>query len=196
VRRAIHIGCGGTRAAQAVDAWLSRHSIERTCCADAFGACAHLLNSSACVPELAFVGADRLTNDDLVILSYLRETWPAVGIVVYGRNVESDSRTRDARMLVCASAAALHQVLAGSPAHLVARFHHRSSPIGGDGEPEGLFTGRGGPAATVTGPTADTKSPRAAQLNCTRGPHPPSPDAPRSALTREELSVLLEDAHD
>jgi hypothetical protein len=208
VRRAIHIGCGGARGAQALDAWLDRHGIERTCCADAFDACAHILTSSACVPELAFVAADRLTNEELVILGYLRETWPAVGIVLYGRDAESDSRTRDARTLVCPSAVALREVLAASPAHLLARFQQCSSAIGRGGELNGLFTGRGKSAATLPEPkndsgrpgaggqTADSGTLTVAQPSSARGPYPPSPDAPRNALTREELSVLLEDTHD
>ncbi|HUU94977.1 MAG TPA: hypothetical protein VM487_04490 [Phycisphaerae bacterium] len=208
-RRAIHIRAGEARAGQAVDNWLEHHGVERVCCADVLDACAFILKNSAHVPDLAYVGVDRLTADDLAIIKYLRETWPAIAIVLYGEHAELNSSTRATRTLVCQSRAALDQILAAPPNHLLAKFWRISSPIEPDTEADDGFIGRNErptatPRTSDDSDPADAKGPAAMSepLEARRGDHasrshpsPPSP-SPRSTLTPEELAILLEDTHD
>ena len=208
-RRTIHIRAGGAGAGQAVDNWLERHGVERVCCADALDACAFILKNSAHVPDLAFVGVDRLTADDLAIIKYLRETWPAIGIVLYGEHAELDPHTRATRTLVCPSRAALDEILAASPDRLLAQFWRLPSSTESDTEADDRFIGRSArPAATPhtsdDSDQADAKGPATVSEplkppgdNDASRSHPPPPSpAPRSMLTPEELAILLEDTHD
>ncbi|GAG00236.1 unnamed protein product, partial [marine sediment metagenome] len=195
-RRAIHIRSGEAGAGQAVDNWLERHGVERVCCADVLDACAFILKNSAHVPDLAFVGADRLSVDDLAILRYLRETWPAIGIVLYGEHAELDPHTPATRTLVCPSRAALDEILAASPDRLLAQFWRISSPIEPDTGADDRFSGRSvRPTATpqtsddsdqadANGPAAVREPLEPPRDNEASRSHPPPPGpAPRSMLT-------------
>lgn len=209
-RRAIHIRSGQAGAGQAVDNWLEHHGVERVCCADVLDACAFILKSSAFVPDLAFVGVDRLTADDLAIIKYLRETWPAIAIVLYGEHAELNSSTRATRTLVCPSRAALDQILAAPPDRLLAQFWRLPSPTAEpDTEADDGFIGRSErhtatPQTTDDSDPANAKGPAAVSepLEAPRGDDacrshpPPLGPAPRSTLTPEELAILLEDTHD
>jgi hypothetical protein len=192
-----------------VDNWLERHGVERVCCADVLDACAVILKSSAFVPDLAFVGVDRLTTDDLAIIKYLRETWPAIAIVLYGEHAELNSSPRATRTLVCPSRAALDEILAAPPDRLLAQFWPFPSPIEPDTEADDGFIGRSErptatPQTSDDSDPADAKGPAAVSepLEAPRGndasrSHPlPLGPAPRSTLTPEELAILLEDTHD
>jgi hypothetical protein len=209
-RRAIHIRAGRAGAGQAVNSWLDQHGVERVCCADVLDACAFILRNSPHMPDLAFVGVDRLTADDLTIVEYLRETWPAIAIVLYGEHAELDPHARATRTVVCPSRAALDETLAAPPDYLLANFWRISSPTGeADTEADHGFIERSErPAATPQ--TSDDSEPADAKglaavsepLGAFRSddasrPHPSPPGpAPRSTLTPEELAVLLEDTHD
>lgn len=208
-RRAIHIRTGEPGAGQAVDNWLERHGVEQICCVDVLDACAFILKNSARVPDLAFVGMNRLTADDLAIVKYLRETWPAVAIVLYGEHAELDSYARAPRTLVCPSRAALDEILAAPPDNLLAKFWRVSSPNETHIGPNNRFIGRSEqpPATLQTGddrehanasePEDISEMPEPPRCDdaCHSHSPPPSP-APRSMLTPEELAILLEDTHD
>jgi hypothetical protein len=208
-RRAIHIRAGEARAGQAVDNWLEHHGVERVCRADVLDACVSILKDSAHVPDLAFVGVDRLTADDLAIIKYLRETWPAVAIVLYGEHAGLDPYTQATRTLVCASRAALDGILTENPDRLLARFWRISSPTEPNMGPDSGFIGRNEqpPAAPQTSddlnqadaiePADMSETPEPPRCDDARHSHSPPPcPAPRSTLTPEELAILLEDTHE
>ena len=208
-RRAIHIRAGQAGAGQAVDNWLEHHGVERVRCADVLDACAFILKNSAHVPDLAFVGVDWLTADDLAIIKYLRETWPAIAIVLYGEHAKLDPHARATRTLVCPSRAALDEILAAPPDRLLAKFWRISSPAEPDTEADDGFIGRN-ERPTATPQTSDDSDPADAEepaavsepLEAPRGDDasrshpPPLGPSPRSTLTPEELAILLEDTHD
>jgi len=158
---------------------------------------------------LAFVGTDRLTADDLAIIQYLRETWPAIAIVLYGEHPELDPHIRATRTLVCPSRAALDEILAAPPDRLLAQFWPLPSPVEPDTEADDGFIGRSvpptaTPQASDDSDQADAEEPAAMSepLEAPRGDdasgshHLPLSPAPRSTLTPEELAILLEDTHD
>jgi hypothetical protein len=207
VRRAIHIHSGRTTVGDAVDAWLDRHGVERMCCADAFAACSVILMQSTRVPDLAFVGADRLASDELPILAYLREAWPGVGIVLYGRHAQPCSHTRATQTLVCPSSAALREIMDAPPDHLLVRLRRTLPPPDRDGKPRAKPVGggptrsrlrtAGRPVGSDSEPQTDSVRPgHARRLADSAGSHLPVLHGPRSTLTPEELSILLEDTHD
>ncbi len=66
-----------------VDQWLDRQGFQTCEFTDPYMACAHLVRRIADIPDLVFVGADWLSPEELILVQYLRETWPSVGVVVY-----------------------------------------------------------------------------------------------------------------
>lgn len=137
---ALHVRTGEPSTADAVDAWFRAHAIEPLGCVDAYEACVHLLMNAAHVPDLVFVGADWLAPDEQIIIRYARETWPAVGIVVYGGPPAAPLGSLP-RMRVCSSRGDLAAVLSGPPSALIEQFAAAGPAAEGPGSAAGAGAG-------------------------------------------------------
>jgi hypothetical protein len=150
VRRTIHIRTGQGAQSEAVDAWLSRHDVEVAGFADVYAACAYLLKHCDCVPDLVLVGADWLSASEFDIVRYARETWPHVGIVVYGGAQDAPSFEHWPRVRTCRSTAALKALLAGTPTDVLDKMPEEISPA--------VVPARGQPQSPRYGSTAEQLS--------------------------------------
>jgi hypothetical protein len=123
VHSAIHVCTGQRHLAALVDTWLTQHSVPVTTFGDVFSACVYLLKNYERVPDLALVGADWLSEDELGIVSYVRQTWPRAGAVVYGAGGTSANFESVPYVRVCHSDGALRAVLATSPHDVLASLY-------------------------------------------------------------------------
>jgi hypothetical protein len=121
VRSAIHVRTGECAVVEALDHWLARHHVDVIPFADVYDACVHLIKDCEHIPDLALIGADWLADDEFNIVTYIRQTWPRTGIVVYGGARETPLVDLLPMMLTCRTEAALQQLLAGTPTDLVRR---------------------------------------------------------------------------
>lgn len=192
---ALHIRTAEPGLADLVDAWLTTHRVRCTCCADVYEACVHLIKHSQDVPDIAFVGSDWLAADDFLILRYLRETWPSVAIVVYGTRDGATTCADEPLCRVCRSRRALLCLLEHPPALLLRRL--RSAP----GEPRSTDAAAvqpGGTREAMRGEKGDrppaepqpSEAPQGGQAG-SESERAPLEGAPRTILTDEELSALL-----
>lgn len=199
VHRAFHIRTGQRAAGEAIDAWLSRHEVETISVADVYEACVYLLKHYECVPDLALLGTAWLTEDELSIVRYIRETWPRVGVVIYGGAAETPAFDSSPFTRICRSQAALERVLAEPPAHLLQQLCQQAAPARPLPAAPGLRREvdeplRRPPAAHETRPADPTEGPQAIG-DAPGGPAKASSaetDPPYAPLTAEELSALLE----
>jgi len=187
VRSAIHVRTGQRAAAAAIDEWLRRHDVAVTDLADVYEACVHLLRHCDQIADLAFLGADWLTDDEFGLIAHIRQTWPRTVVVVYGGapapvRVDLLPLTRG-----CYGRAALEALLASSPAHVVEGLLPERAPA------EAGRTPGTPPVAAARTPSA---APAAGEASVTRRDPPeselPRTESLRSILTAEELSALLD----
>lgn len=200
VRRAIHIRTGQRAAVDAIDAWLARHDVDVVRVDDVYGACAHLLRHYERIPDLALLGADWLSEEELSIVAYLRHTWPRVGVVVYGAARSTPMLDMMPMTHSCRVENDLARLVAESPDALVQRLRARAASLA---PPSGPAT-RAAPdhtaelRAPAVAPAAARVAPREAVERHeiapgARGAAGPAPVVPpRATLTAEELSALLD----
>ncbi|MGE0479826.1 MAG: hypothetical protein AB7Q17_05075 [Phycisphaerae bacterium] len=163
---AFHLRTADPAWARVVDTWLDEHELAGIPFADAYDLCVQLIRDPASVPEIVFIGTDWLCGDELAIVRYVHETWPATPILVYGDDVERLPVMSD-NVGVLPSLSALRELLAADRAMLLAKLH--------------AGVGRTGSVAPVAGgarPPGRAASP------------------PRDELTPRELSALLGEADD
>jgi hypothetical protein len=175
VPSALHVRTGDPGAAELIDAWCRTHGVDAHVCGDAYDACVHLLKRADHVPDVVFIGVDWLAPDEHEIICYARETWPAVGLVLYGGAPANPAATPPA--LVCASRGELSALLSEAPAALAARFEQLTE----------LPTPRRDSAAAPLDPAENGLGPSRPGAKAAEA------DALRGVLTREELSALLDD---
>jgi hypothetical protein len=197
----LHICSGEQTAVEAVNAWLARHAVDVVGFRNVYDACVYLLKHYETVPDLALVGTDWLAHDELSIVQYIRETWPRVGVLVYGEN---DSPVVDLSHLTmtCRSPADLERILEHPPGDVLQRLafeaHAPAGPAPRRSRPAALRPSRAPTASTSHAQPTECLTPTPADLPSATTPAVPSPlpsAAPRSRLTDEELSALL-DAQD
>ncbi len=111
---AMHVRTGDPGSAGFVDGWLRAHDARIVDCADAYDACVRLIQQAEHVPDLVFIGADWLDADEQQILRYVRDTWPAVGVIVYGQPPQAFTDRID-RLHLCASRGDLERLLDRAP---------------------------------------------------------------------------------
>jgi hypothetical protein len=200
VRRAIHVRTGQRAAVDAVDAWLKRHDTEVVSFDDVYAACVHLLQAYERVPDLALIGSDWLGEDEYNIVTYMRQTWPRVGIVVYGESRSTPVFDMLPMTQSCRMEDALRRLIAEPPAVLLEQLRTRASELAAT------------PATTTQpadlrreDPSAPAASREAPRDNGQRRSEQPGQEATkpvhrearaaefqRSPLTAEELSALLD----
>lgn len=117
---AMHVRTGDPASAGVVDDWLRAHDVRIVDCADVYDACVQLIQQAELVPDLVFIGADWLEADEQQILRYVRDTWPAVGVVVYGQPPQAFTERID-RLQLCVSRTDLERLLDRAPPELVAK---------------------------------------------------------------------------
>jgi hypothetical protein len=185
--KAIHLHAGQSQGAELVDAWLRRHRVREIGLKDPYEACVYLIRHAEQVPDLAFVDADSLTREELTIVQYLRETWPAIGIIIYSNRDQAELPDSGPLQRACHGAASLRQLLESPPERLLRRLR-----IFPDQEPNG-GTRRGNSRPAVA--RADTTPPQP-PAGLPAQPAPPrkqTDNLPRGILSPEELSALLEE---
>lgn len=155
--------------------------------ADVYEACVHLLRHCDQIADLAFLGADWLTDDEFGLIAHLRQTWPRTVVVVYGGapapvRVDLLPLTRG-----CYGQAALEALLASTPAHVVEGLLPERAPVEAGRTPgtAAIAAGRMASAAPAAGDASVTRrAPSEFEL--------PRTESLRSILTAEELSALLD----
>jgi hypothetical protein len=128
VRRAVHIRTGPRASVDAIDAWLTAHGVEIVPFNDVYASCVHLLTCYEHIPDLVLVGTDWLAGDELAIVSYVRQTWPRCGIIIYG-DAESPAVELLPLVLTCRGPTALGALLARGPDELVRRLSEQLRPL-------------------------------------------------------------------
>jgi hypothetical protein len=194
VHSAIHIRTGQKSVVKRVDDWLAAHDVGCVTFDDVYGACVYLLRHYDRIPDLVLVGADWLARDEYNIVSYVRQTWPRVGVVVYGSAGSTPLFDLLPLMIACDSAAALEQLLAESPGAVVRRMLASVSPgelAAASGAPPAPQQPLGvGPLPPPRGAVEESAAPASSELRVA----PTEP--PRSILSAEELSALLDASDD
>lgn len=130
---AIHLRTADPAWVRVVDTWLDEHELCGVAFADAYDLCVQLIRDPAAVPEFVFIGTDWLGNDELAIVRYVHETWPATPILVYGDDVDR-LPVMSTNVGVLSSLGALRDLLAADRAALLATLHAGASR-GGSGAP-------------------------------------------------------------
>ena len=177
IRSAIHIRTGQRAHVEAVDAWLLEHQVPVTAFADAYGACVHLLLRYSEVPELAVVGLDWLTSDEMNIVAYIRQTWPQTAIVIYGGDGPQPAFDVLPLTQTYTQAGGLQALVSAPPLEIVRKLHARASVLGAPPPPEVFPQVRS---------TRVTPLPRAISTA------PAEREPPRSILTADELNALFD----
>lgn len=194
VHTAIHLRTAEPDVAGIVDAWLCQHAVATVALADVYEACVYVLQQHADTPDLAFVGADWLGPNDIVILSYLRETWSSTAIVVYSSGQRSLVSEPGARHRVCSNPEALRGLLADPPERLLQDWRAGFAANGRHAKLVSTGGGLGSPAPQRA-PTPQNMPPSVDENPGLRSVVP-EVDPPRSILTHEELSALLDEGED
>lgn len=208
-QKAVHLRTGDRETDGAVSMWLERHEVDVFDFADPFEACTFALTRPETTPDVAFIGADWLAPDELRIIDYLRETWPGLGMVIYGSTPATAGLHAGPQTLVLHPLSAVRRILVDSPAALLSRFpetSRTSAPPDDDWRP-GLQT----PPRDAQPPPKVRKRPFAPDAAVEQAkpawavPAPrvtprdpeqqagPSAPSTQTILTREELAALLED---
>ncbi len=128
VRRAVHLRTGPRASVETIDAWLREHGLEVAAFDDAYASCAYLLTCYEQIPDLVFVGSDWLSGDELAIVSYVRQTWPRAGIIIYGDS-EMPASELVPLVLSCRGRTELGALLAAGPDELVRRLNDQLRPL-------------------------------------------------------------------
>jgi hypothetical protein len=128
VRRAVHLRTGPRAAVETIDAWLRAHRMEVVAFDDVYSCGAHLLIGYEQIPDLVFVGSDWLSADERSIVSYVRQTWPQCGIILYG-DQELPASELVPLVLDCRGRMELETLLAAGPDELLRRLSAQLRPL-------------------------------------------------------------------
>jgi hypothetical protein len=175
VRNAIHVQTGQRVLVEQFDRWLERHDVSSAVFEDAYAACVHLLQNYNAIPDLALVGADWLSADELSIIAYIRQTWPRTAIVVYVGQREAPRVELLPLTRVVAGEAAVREWTARTPSERVAEIN---------AELPAVLPVRMARSAEQAGVEALLEPSKAAASEADEV-------APRELLTAEELAALL-----
>ena len=197
VQTAVHLRTGEPSAAEAIDAWLRRHGVGGTDFGDAYEICTYLVQQSSQVPDLAFVGTDWLAREEFAIVGYIRATWPGVGLVVYSSNGEAPPCESGPLVRVCRAPDALKRLLTDSPQLLLRRLREQAGEDLSRGPELSAENAAVRSSPSVSAGERMNAESRSTSMRPREQPSglkiPPSSDqGPRSILTREELSALLD----
>jgi hypothetical protein len=117
--RVLHLATGDPAGVHTAESWLHRRQVDAVVCHEALECAALMLTEDTLEPELALVGVAWLDPSEFAVLDYLRERWPRIRIVVYGRDAARLVRRDDDRMRACERtedlAAALEQIQFSPP---------------------------------------------------------------------------------
>jgi len=189
VRSAIHIRTGQRAVVEALDAWLARHQVEIVPFDDVYDACVHLLRQFERIPDLALVGTDWLADDELSIVSCIRQTWPRTAIVVYGTSRDTPRLGLTPLIAACSGPTAIEKLLAQTPAELVRRMCDELAPLAV--APPAAAT------AEIEKTAAGTEQREGPSRAGERADRPRlDGESSRAALTPQELSALLDPSDD
>lgn len=124
---AVHV-CTGERALAArVEAWLAANGVVVQCVDNAFETCVLLSRKLGDPPNLVIVGLDWLSDDELALLSYIRDTWTNAVLVAYADDRSRQIILRDPMTCVCCEPAQLASLMSGTVADLLNRFQDKKS---------------------------------------------------------------------
>ena len=208
--KALHLRTGDRSTDNAIAQWLERHHVECSSCRDPFEACIHALIKPEARPDLILIGTDWLAPDENSVIGRLRETWPAVPLVLYGHHDAAPSAFEpDRGQRRIEGAAALRGFLAEDPSAVVAQLQAAPREQRWDG-PIGLAESKLPPTSAPTLPdewvtrsASISKSASTEVLGAelfasipvepATAPRRDASVASHAILTPEELTALLED---
>lgn len=148
--KVLHIRTGGAAPARIVDHWIDVHALDCRTVDDPYRACALLVNSPQFLPEIVFLGLDRLHADELRIAAYIRETWPGATLTTYGGEREYPGLAGPS--IHCDSESALEQFLSAGPPRDVVRSLSVRPPMAAPVQPPIATPGRGTPPIDLPSP--------------------------------------------
>jgi len=205
---AIHLRTGDGVVDAAVGDWLERNHTQTVSFSDVFETCVYALSKGTREPSLALIGTDWIAPDELGIIRYLREAWPRVTAVLYGR-LPADVMASEFGVRHFGSASAIRDMLKRTPAALTelkrgesdegaaAGVHRTLEPLLSTPSHE---TSRGEKREP---PVPNVRTKDAAVLAAELAARPPealgkaergtADSLHRAILTQEELKALLED---
>lgn len=186
--KAFHLLAGQSQGAELVDAWLRRHRVRQVVLKDPYEACVYLIRHADQVPDFAFVDADSLTREELIIVQYLRETWPGVGIIIYSGHDQAELPDSGPLQRASRGTAGLRQLLGSSPERLLRRLRIFPDQDANGGAQRGN--------SRPTGSRTETPPAQGPPAGSPPQPAPPptkTDNLPRGILSPEELSALLEE---
>lgn len=202
VHQAWHIRTGQRAAIDTIDGWLQEHCVQVAPFFNVYDACVHLLRHYDQIPDLVFLGADWLARDEFGIVRLVRETWPRVAIIVYGQTPETPSFDYAPLMCTCRSLDELHTLISDSPSALLRRLSTDPLSAAPSAAPEPavpiINTEPEMPPARRTSQSRDDRESTVLDQDVddsTAGPSlrvAQATEPPRSILTTEELSALLD----
>ncbi len=184
-----------------IERWLTNHDVDTTTFDDVYEACVYLLTRFEQVPQLAIVGADWLAPGEFSIIRYIRETWPRVGVLVYGGGSDAPGFDFAPMILTCRTPAALDTLVENGPTNVLHRITGEATAIAARPRVEPDAPPAGNQVSDLPElrpPARDTQAapPQHRDEDDDDAPAPKSPDRsraapPRAILSAEELSALL-----
>lgn len=197
-RQVVHLRSGEPGTADAISGWLRRHGATVVELPDAFEACVFALTHSATTPDLAFVGADRLGDDEWAIVGYLRQTWPGLVTVIYADRPIAPPIAPGPRTLLIRPTEALRRMLAEPPSALLCRVEQPAPTVPPPPDDWPATMQPEAPAASASAARPTTVAQSVGPERPLRQAQPPRPGMTDPAyrqiiLTREELAALLDE---
>ena len=208
--RAFHVRSGEHSLAARVDRWLVANRVVTSDASDPYHACVALAEKSGVDADLAFVGLDWLSDDELSLLNFVRETWKDCVVVAYSDDRSRQILLRDPLTCICREPAQLAAILASSATDLIQRIH---SAVGTTApQPRSRYTHRpvspppaAPPAlpkvidlpltrehrASFASPRPDNLAHAQPELQCFEKGNVDSAANPSELVSREELTALL-----
>lgn len=183
MRSAIHICVGDRTAEDAVNDWLQAGGATVVELGDAYAATAWLIRHRDQPPGICVVGAHWLRSDELVLLTYIRRTWPRTPLVVYGLPPGERLPDDAGHAIVCRSPAELQALLSEPLDSLLTTAGSRDEEQDDDeDEPSLLRSGNG--RAREAPAARDSARPQGETRSTAKG---------AAATPREALEALVAD---
>lgn len=134
--RAFHVRSGEHGLAARIDRWLIANRLAISEAPDPYHACVELAENSAVQADLVFVGLDWLSDDELSLLGFVRDTWKNCVLVAYSDDRSRQILLRDPLTCICREPAQLAAILSASATDLIQRIRSAASTAGLSSRPQ------------------------------------------------------------
>ncbi len=184
MRSAIHICVGDRTAEDAVNDWLQEGGATVVDLGDAYAATTYLIRHRDQPPCICAVGAHWLRTDEMVLLTYIRRTWPRTPLVVYGLPPGERLPDDAGHAIVCRSPAELQSLLSEPLESLLGSAGSRDEEQEDDEDEPTLMRSGNGRAPREAPAARDSARPQGEARSTAQG---------AAATPREALEALVAD---